>query len=180
MTQGARKPPDKREVFLDKMTDHLLAHGLASGSLRPLAAAAGTSDRMLLYYFADKTEILTAIFARVAERFMPLLAGADMSPLPPTALRVRLWTTFRADAAWPFIRLYLEICIAASRGEQPHRTFAAAMASAFMGWIEPQLDLPAHTRQAVAGLMLAEVDGLLILDAIGLTDIAERASVAPA
>ncbi len=160
------------------MTDHILARGLAAGSLRPLAAAAGTSDRMLLYYFADKTDILNAIFAQVAGRFMPLLAGADIAPLPPAALRVRLWTSFRAEAAWPFIRLYLEICIAASRGEEPHRAFAASMAEAFISWIEPQLALPEAGRRAAAALVLAEVDGLLILEAIGLTEIARQASEA--
>ncbi len=168
--------PEKRALFLHRMTDHVLANGLTASSLRPLAAAAGTSDRMLLYYFADKTEILTAIFAQIAGRFLPLLAGAETSPLPPAALRRRLYTLFRAETAWPFIRLYLEICIAASRGEQPHRGFAASMAEGFIGWIAPQLDLPAASQASAAALVLAEVDGLLVLDLIGLSDIAAQAA----
>ena len=49
---------DRREAAIERMADHVLSEGLAAGTLRPLAAAAGTSDRMLLYYFADKDELL--------------------------------------------------------------------------------------------------------------------------
>ena len=45
---------DKRAALIDKLADHVLADGLLHASLRPLAKAVGTSDRMLLYYFKDK------------------------------------------------------------------------------------------------------------------------------
>ena len=38
---------DRRALLLGKLADHVLAHGLSASSLRPLAKAAGTSDRML-------------------------------------------------------------------------------------------------------------------------------------
>ena len=168
--------PEKRAAMLNRMADHLLQHGLAAASLRPLAAAAGTSDRMLLYYFADKDEILTAIFARIAERFMPLLAAADTMPVTPAALRARLWHIFRADAAQPFLRVYLELCIAAIRGEQPHRRVAAAMAETFLAWASTQLLVTDEAeRLPQTARILAEIDGLLILDGIGLHGIAAAA-----
>jgi len=40
---------DRRQAALERMADHLLREGMTGASLRPLAAAAGTSDRMLLY-----------------------------------------------------------------------------------------------------------------------------------
>jgi AcrR family transcriptional regulator len=170
------RKPDKRDIFLDRMAEHVLTHGLGAASLRPLAAAAGTSDRMLLYYFADKDEILAAVFARVAERFTPLLAATDITPVPAAALRARLWGIFRAEAAKPFIRLYLELCVAASRGEQPHRQVAAGMAEAFLGWTGAQLLLDRDAdRAAMAALVLAEVDGLLIMDGLGLGGLAAAA-----
>ena len=57
---------ERREAAIERMADHVLAEGLAAATLRPLAAAAGTSDRMLLYYFADKDELLTATLARIS------------------------------------------------------------------------------------------------------------------
>ena len=45
---------------------HLLDHGLAQTSLRELARAAAVSDRMLLYYFTDKAEVLGCAAQRIA------------------------------------------------------------------------------------------------------------------
>ncbi|MEM7525681.1 MAG: TetR family transcriptional regulator, partial [Pseudomonadota bacterium] len=76
MASGSRRAKvrtDKREALLDALADAVLANGLDAASLRPLAKAVGTSDRMLLYYFADKTALLTATFDRVLARLMPLL-----------------------------------------------------------------------------------------------------------
>jgi len=42
---------DRREDLLDRVTDHVLEHGLIGLTLRPVAAAIGTSDRMLIYHF---------------------------------------------------------------------------------------------------------------------------------
>src|SRR4051794_29641819 len=41
----------RRDQLLDRVTDHVLEHGLIGLTLRPVAAALGTSDRMLLYHF---------------------------------------------------------------------------------------------------------------------------------
>ena len=49
---------ERREAAIERMADYVLSEGLGAATLRPLAAAAGTSDRMLLYYFADKDELL--------------------------------------------------------------------------------------------------------------------------
>mgnify|MGYP000446911998 CR=1 FL=1 len=50
----------QRQVVTERLAGHLLASGLARTSVRQLAAAAGISDRMLLYYFRDKAEALVA------------------------------------------------------------------------------------------------------------------------
>jgi AcrR family transcriptional regulator len=43
----------RRAEIIQRLTDYVLAEGLSAASLRPLAKAAGTSDRLLLYYFND-------------------------------------------------------------------------------------------------------------------------------
>jgi len=47
------------------MADYVLSEGLGLQRSDPWAAAVGTSDRMLLYYFADKDELLTATLERI-------------------------------------------------------------------------------------------------------------------
>ena len=55
------KNDTRRAEIILRLTDYVLAEGLSATSLRPLAKAAGMRDRMLLYYFADKLVIITAV-----------------------------------------------------------------------------------------------------------------------
>ena len=52
---------ERREVLAEAATDYVLEHGLLDLSLRPLAAALGTSDRMLLYHFSDKNDLVATV-----------------------------------------------------------------------------------------------------------------------
>ena len=69
----------RREMVLERMCDHVLVNGLASATLRPLAAAADTSDRMLLYYFDDKDDVMTAVLEHIAARMIGTLAVTPRS-----------------------------------------------------------------------------------------------------
>ena len=69
-------------ALIEKLADHMLAHGLIGSSLRPLAKAAGTSDRMLLYYFRDKEELLAATSQLIAARMTMMLAARQAPDLP--------------------------------------------------------------------------------------------------
>jgi AcrR family transcriptional regulator len=172
------QPDNKRAALLERMADHVLAHGVGAASLRPLAAAAGTSDRMLLYYFPDKDAILAAVFGRIAARFAALLAGAALPPPPCPAAELRraLWRLVREDAFRPFIRVYLELCVAASRGEQPHAAIAGPLAQGFLAWVGSLLDVADEAdRLPQAALIVAAVDGLWLLEAVGQADLVDRA-----
>ena len=57
-----------RDDLLDRVTDHVLEHGLIGLSLRPVAAAVGTSDRMLIYHFTSRDALVSAVVARATER----------------------------------------------------------------------------------------------------------------
>ena len=71
--------PDRRQELLDLATDRVLEDGLIGLTLRPLAAAIGTSDRMLVYHFGSRdalvSEIVTATSQRAVEAVGRLAAG---------------------------------------------------------------------------------------------------------
>src|SRR5271168_597642 len=96
---------DRRQAAIDRMADHILLEGLGAATLRPLAAAAGTSDRMLLYYFADKDELLSATLHRVAARMTTQLDEA----VPVGRLRSfpvlleEVWAAFASRGVKPFM-----------------------------------------------------------------------------
>ena len=48
-----KKKPNRQALLAD-LAEHVLKNGLNNASLRPMAKAAGTSDRMLIYHFGSK------------------------------------------------------------------------------------------------------------------------------
>ena len=49
-----------RDRLLSALVEYAAAHGLADASLRELAAAVGTSHRMLLYHFGSREGVVAA------------------------------------------------------------------------------------------------------------------------
>lgn len=168
---------DRRAAALERMADHLLREGLSGASLRSLAAAAGTSNRMLLYYFLDKNELLGAVLDLLAARLLQRLEAATKTAARPYgALIKEIWATVRTDALRPYLQLWLELAAAAGRGEQPHRAAAERIADGFLAWVRARLltDREAD-RSAQAALLLATIDGLALLAAAGHAKAADRA-----
>lgn len=111
------RPPDpaRRRDLLDGVRAYVLRNGLAGLSLRPLARALGTSDRMLLYYFGTKermvAEALGGYDRRPLTRVHELLESVG-PPRDPAALRrflEELWRRFADPDIRASLPLYLEL-----------------------------------------------------------------------
>ena len=168
----------RREAAIERMADHLLATGMAGASLRPLAAAAGTSDRMLLYYFADRNELLGAVLERVAARLTALLDQAlpPGTRLPYAPLLAAVWGAVGSPLLQPYMRLWLELAAGSARGRLPDQPVATGIMAGFVAWTRDHLDTPPEAdHDAIAALLLATVEGLLFLDAVGRRDVADAA-----
>jgi AcrR family transcriptional regulator len=168
---------ERRRAVLAQTADHLLEQGLAGASLRPMAAAAGTSDRMLLYYFADRDELLAATLEEVAARMTAMLAAAGGSePRPYPVLLREVWAAFRAPAFQRYLSLWLEVAAGAARGQEPYRGVGGAIADGFLAWAGERLLVEREEERAPqAALLLATIDGLALLDAVGRGAAAEAA-----
>ncbi|WP_030245731.1 TetR/AcrR family transcriptional regulator [Streptomyces sp. NRRL S-350] len=106
------RPPDpaRRERTLARATDYVLGHGLVGLSLRPLAAALGTSPRMLLYDFGSKQELVAAVLAEARRRGAARLA----ENLPPQATSPEghlrgIWAWFSEPERAGYVRLMFEV-----------------------------------------------------------------------
>lgn len=170
------KAEDRRAVLLDKLADHVLAHGLSASSLRPLAKAAGTSDRMLLYYFPDKDALIAAVLDVVAARLVALLdARRAAGPLPFPELKCQLLGIVFADDLWPYMRLWLEMAALAALGDPLFRAVGEQLGRGFLIWGAMQLDSSDETARATeAAQLLVAIEGSLVLRSIGLGDVATR------
>ena len=74
------RDPARRAALAEGATDYALEHGLIGLSLRPLAAAIGTSDRMLLYHFSDKDDLVATVLRVSTDRSVE-----EIRALPPAA-----------------------------------------------------------------------------------------------
>lgn len=167
---------DRRAAALERMADYLLAEGLAGASLRPLARAAGISDRMLLYYFDDKEEVLALTLLTIAGRLQAGLAIVAPEPKPPEQLAPALWSILQGPDMRPVMALWLEISAAAARGQTPFASVAGQIADGFVAWVEARLEAPPGAdRAALAALVLGTLDGLVMLDGVGRGPLAQRA-----
>ena len=169
---------DRREAAIERMADHVLSEGLGAATLRPLAAAAGTSDRMLLYYFADKDELLTATLDRIAARMIAQLD--DAIPVEPSksfaVLLDQVWATMASASLQPFMHLWLDLASGAARGLQPHRNVAGDIADGFLAWVTVRLQPESESGPPVlATLFLASIEGMYLLKSIGRGTLAESA-----
>ena len=61
---------ERRRQLLDALFDEFAAGGIGDRSLRDVAAAVGTSHRMLLHHFGSREDLLVAIVEEVERRQM--------------------------------------------------------------------------------------------------------------
>jgi AcrR family transcriptional regulator len=109
MAAPAPPPSPRKTDLLERSYRYVLDHGLADTSLRPLAAAIGSSPRVLLYLFGSKDELVRALLARA--RSDELAALATLRPAPDVGLQAAVRITWRWLAAprrRPLLTLWLE------------------------------------------------------------------------
>lgn len=122
----------KRAEILDAVVRYIAERGLADLSLRPLAAALGTSSRMLIYYFGTKEELLVQALATHRPDLTDVFAGIGDA----VALRERLWDFYRSNTTGSgavSVRVMLQVLGAACAPHGPYAGYAGEATAAFVG-----------------------------------------------
>jgi AcrR family transcriptional regulator len=171
-----KKTEIKRQLVIEKIADHLLANGMKEASLRRLAAAAGMSDRMLLHYFVNKDELLTAALILITERLIVMLEGARLEQLPYPILLPHLAGMMKNPQIRPFLRLWLELVSLSSGAEAACHAAAQQIRDIFFDWMTAVLKVEREEeRKPLAALAFATIEGLVLLDALDSGSLIESA-----
>ena len=102
--------PDARERLLAAAMEHVATHGVGDLSLRGLAAALGTSHRMLIYHFGSKEGLVEAVIRVVEQQQRARLAELEIDPsLTPAEMARRMWRHLSDPSLWPNERLFFEM-----------------------------------------------------------------------
>jgi AcrR family transcriptional regulator len=163
-TTMARAPDlGRRQQLLDAVVEDFAVAGIGDRSLRDVAAAVGTSHRMLLHHFGSRDELLLAIVEEVERRQRALLPALPSEPADAIAA---MWTSLRRPELRPFERLFFECYARGAQGEQP---FARMLPGAVDAWLADDAATSARIDPALIRLGLAVARGLL-LDLVATED----------
>ena len=61
------KTEKRRQEIVEAAAAHLIEHGFQSSGLRAIAKSAGVSDRMIMYYFDTKDDLVSAALEMIGE-----------------------------------------------------------------------------------------------------------------
>ena len=156
-----------KERLLAATIDYVAQHGLGDVTLRRLAAAIGTSHRMLIYHFGSKEGLLIEVIRVVEQQQLDALVELDVDgELTEAELFRRMWKRLADPALWAQERLFFEMYGQALQGRGHSARLLDGIVSS---WVEPVAAKLRATRgltpavaRADARLRLAVVRGLLL------------------
>jgi AcrR family transcriptional regulator len=158
-----------KERLLDAAVEQARRRGIVDLSLREIAAAIGTSHRMLIYHFGSREGLLVAVVGDVERRQRESLGDAAVS----AAAARGLWDRLADPSLRAQERLFFEIYSHALLGRPGTEGFLDQTVD---GWLDPVVDsmvgagIDADDARPAARLGLAVTRGLL-LDLVATGDI---------
>jgi AcrR family transcriptional regulator len=153
----------RKAILLDSLIAYLVRRGVADVSLRPMAAAVGTSARLLIFHFGSKERLLVEVLDEMQARLQRSLtdlpaAGAGESRSVP--LR-QFWDWTLKEPNFAQLRVLYQLHILAA---QDHKTYGRYLKRNSLNWLElvQAVLKPAQRSPALATLIVGVFDGLFI------------------
>lgn len=158
------REPDSQERLLGDAIGYVREHGVAELSLRRLAAAIGTSHRMLIYHFGSREGLLAEVTREVEARQRAVMAATYDADLPPLEAAAKYWEN-TVEATLRYGPLFFELAAHAMQGKEHASALRAELISA---WLPSVTDLcraigiPERQAESHARLALGAARGLLL------------------
>jgi AcrR family transcriptional regulator len=159
--------PTPRERLLAAAIEHLAQGGSHDLSLRSIAAAIGTSHRMLNYHFGSRSGLLAAIVSELESRQRVFLIEA-LSDQDASAgeLIWGMWERLADERMWPYERLFFEMSGRALQDDDPGaRPLREQLVDPWLETVDElavRLGRPRAQARAEARLGMAVTRGLLL------------------
>jgi AcrR family transcriptional regulator len=155
-----------RDRLLERAIAFIAERGLSDLSLRELAAAIGTSHRMLIHHFGSKEGLWVEVIRAVEAQQRDALPDIVPDPAAGPAEAMRAWWRHISDPSlWPNERLFFEIYGQALQGRPGTTELLDGIVDS---WLEPAIEINMSfgmdepTARAVSRLGIAVTRGLLL------------------
>lgn len=153
------------------------ADGISQLTYGRVARHLGVSDRIVVYYFPSKDdlvgEVLVAIGLQLQETLAPMFRTAvtDHVDLIRTA-----WPVLARDDADPIFSLFFEAAGLAAAGREPYRSLVPSLVTAWVDWAAGFIEGTPARRRNEAEAAIATIDGLLMYRQLAGATAADRAA----
>lgn len=154
--------PTRKAMLLEDLIAYLVRRGVADVSLRPMAAAVGTSARLLIFHFGSKERLLLEVLGEMQTRLQRSLGELlRESSLARAAPLRQFWDWALKDANFAQLRVLYQLHILAA---QDHKTYGRFLKRNSLNWLESvqRVLKPSQRLPALATLIVAVFDGLFI------------------
>ncbi|GBQ91404.1 TetR family transcriptional regulator [Gluconacetobacter johannae DSM 13595] len=167
--------PDLRPRLLEKIIAYVRENGVAAFSLRPLAAAIGTSHRTILYHFGSREQLLCTVFDTMREAGAREIEARLPTHGDPRAIYRALWRHLASPEMRPTLRLFYEMYAIATRDPRRFGDYARRTAHFWLETISLRFrNAGASPERArlLGGMTIALLRGATL--ELAATDEAER------
>lgn len=152
------------DVGLSQLTFGRVAHRLA------------INDRVVVYYFPTKDDLVRDVLGSLGARLQQTLAPAFTSRAADYRTLVRAaWPILAHPDADPVFALFFEGAGLAATGREPFRSVVPQLVDAWVAWVTEFVTGTPQQRRAEAETAVATIDGLLLLRHLAGPEAADRA-----
>jgi AcrR family transcriptional regulator len=168
----------KAEI-LDGALAAALDDGLSQLTFGRLSKRLGVSDRVIVYYFASKADLIREVVEAMGTRLQRTLAPAFTTPVGGhRELIARAWPLLAQPENDRIFALFFEANGLAAVGREPYASLVRDLVEAWIVWAAALMAGAPERQRTEAETAIAVIDGLFLLRLLGGEDAAERAASA--
>jgi AcrR family transcriptional regulator len=151
--------------------------GLSQLTFGRVAGRLGISDRIVVYYFPSKDDLIGDVLMAMGTRLQATLIPAFSAPAADHLELVRAaWPVLATPDADPVFALFFEAIGLAASGREPYRSMVPPLVEAWIDWAAEFVGGRRARRRAEAEAAIALLDGLLLLRQLAGPAAADRAA----
>ena len=149
--------------------------GLSQLTFGRVAKRLGISDRIVVYYFPTKDDLIGEVLCAMGAELQATLAPALSAPTADHVELLRTWPVLGRSEADPVFALFFEAGGLAATGREPFRTLVPQLVEA-LDRVGGGVHRGACRRRSEAEAAIAVLDGLLLLRQLAGPAVADRAA----
>jgi AcrR family transcriptional regulator len=166
-----------KEEILEAALEAAFDDGLSQLTFGRLAKRLGISDRIAVYYFPSKDDLVGDVLVAMGLRLQATLGPALSKPVADHVALVRAaWPVLAHDDVDPVFALFFEAGGLAAIGREPYRTLVPQLMEAWIQWASNFIVGTPSPRRLEAEAAVAMLDGLLLLRQLAGPASAKRAA----